>query len=380
MKLKEKIYFYCCPYKSPEKAAFQHAIISIAEGLQELGIEFYSNIKYWKLSPSVDKYLFNNSRTITPDDCDAVVLDNEWFTYGLEMPKDLFHVNRKYVTIYIDSDGLYAYYLKKEFRNFDIILRTQYNRKLEYPPNIAPWAFGLSNRIIEYTQVGLSYSARKKSILNNFRVPQQVREIANRSFIPIINQLFPVDISFDRFNNKPVSYKDRMLWEQTGRRHYLSYYEKLKSTAFCCCFAGIFVFPFPPNVNSIFFKILNSWNLNTVKYGIPTKAITQFDGWRFWETLASGCIAIHADFEEYGIQLPVMPENFRHYIGIDFNNLEKSFQMIKNKTELLPYISKEGKKWALQFYSPKAVAKRFIQYVRKLKTNRTIHEKKSPGK
>lgn len=360
----KRVFFYCTPHGSPQRAAFQHNIISIGEGLKELGIEFYSNVNYWELSPNSGKYLFNYKLGITPDVCDAVVINNEWFMYGREIPNKLFEAGRKYKTVYIDSDGLYAYYLKKEFRQFDIILRTQYNRKVKYPKNIKPWAFGLSNRIISYTQGGLPFEKRKKTVLNNFRVSQQVRKIANKSFIiPFMSRLFLIDSTFNGFNDIPTDPYEKLLWEQTGRRHYSSYYEKLKKSALCGCFAGTFIIPFPPDINNIFFKFFNLWNLNTVRFGIKTDTITQYDGWRFWETLSAGCVALHADFERYGMQLPVQPVNFRHYIGIDFYNLKESFNKIKRNIGLLPEISKEGRKWALENYSPKAVAKRFIQYI-----------------
>ncbi len=361
---KDKIFFYCYPQGPPQKAAYQHSIISIAEGLKELGIIFVADRNYWKLSPTKEIYLFRYNSNIKPNDCDVVVLNDVWFSYGLGMPKDLFAPKRKYITVYVDSaDSLYTQSLRNDFRKFDIILRTHMNKKLKYPSNFKPWAFGLTKRIIEYTKDNLIYEKRDKRILNNFRVPHQVREIANKSFFPRISDLFTLDSTSDGFYNKHKNPYENMLWEQTGRRHYSTYYQKLTKTAFCSCFGGMFVVPFPKDISNNFSKIANFWNQRTVKYGMKTNVITQYDSWRFWEALASGCIAIHVDLKKYGAFLPIMPENFRHYIGVDFDDIDKTRNKIENNISLLPLVSDKGRKWALEEYSPKAVAQRFLQYI-----------------
>ena len=91
--------------------------------------------------------------------------------------------------------------------------------------------------------------------------------------------------------------------------------------------------------------------------------IYQFDSWRFWESLVSGCATMHVDFEKYGITLQEMPINGVHYIGIDLDNPERILKCLKDKNQLRE-IAENGKNWALQYYSPKAVANRFLNMLK----------------
>jgi len=48
----KSIFFYYVPQGTPEDTAYQHNIVCLGEGLKALGIPFYSNVNYWKLSTS----------------------------------------------------------------------------------------------------------------------------------------------------------------------------------------------------------------------------------------------------------------------------------------------------------------------------------------
>jgi hypothetical protein len=74
----------------------------------------------------------------------------------------------------------------------------------------------------------------------------------------------------------------------------------------------------------------------------------------------AGCCVVHVDFDKYGCQLPVMPQNKIHYLGIDLDNLEDFEASICDKA-LLEHIAENGKKFVLQHYSPEAVAGRLLQ-------------------
>ena len=69
---------------------------------------------------------------------------------------------------------------------------------------------------------------------------------------------------------------------------------------------------------------------------------------------------MHADLHKYGCVLPVMPVNMVHYIGFDLEHPMRIVDRIRNEPALLGRIGDAGKAWALEYYSPKAVATRFI--------------------
>ena len=86
----------------------------------------------------------------------------------------------------------------------------------------------------------------------------------------------------------------------------------------------------------------------------------QWDSFRFWETLAAGCAAFNIDIEHYGVELPVMPKNWQHYFGVDFNRADQFIERLREEPESIERVGLNGREWALTHYSPKAMAQRFL--------------------
>ena len=358
-----KVYFYCCPCGSADQQAYQHPLVCIAEGLRQLGIEFYSNINYWQLTPDTEEYLFNHNPDITPDDCSIVVIDTEWVTTGRPFPEGLFKPNRSYLTAYFELHEL-RHSSKPEFRNFDFIFRGANNKRFSYDANVYPWAYGLSERIIKETQAIPNFVDRKKTMMINFRHSQKymhsVRKCVLNRFINRIESLLSVDSSTDALDAGSTNSYHSMQWVQTGKRHYPSYYKRLSQSVACACFGGFFVTPFPKrqsNPLNRFFKRL------ITKGGLRTNTVEQWDSWRFWEAMAAGAVAFHIDLEKYGAVLPVMPTNWKHYIGIDFDNVEAAIARITAEPELLEKVAAAGREWVLEHYSSVPTALRFLATV-----------------
>ncbi len=358
-KFSEKIFFYCLPQGTPDKAAYQHGIVCLVEGLKSLGIEFYSNINYWKPSPEKEEYIFLHDPTVTPDDCSVVVLNDLWFRYGKPFPENLFHSKRKYITVYIELWKESNFALKPEFVNFDFVLKAQCNHRLKYPSNCHPWAFGLSNRILRETAILPSFQERKNHLLVNFRVGHSVRKIVGKKYLPRINSILQIDNFSDSFDVPPTSSYDYLQWSQTGRRHYPNYYKRLRESVGCACFGGVLLPSWtrdPVSPTKLWHRILSKLDLR------PTQLV-KWESWRFWEALAAGCVPFHLDYDKYGADFPVMPENWRHYIGIDLDNIQESIDRIADDPEGLERISTEGRLWALKYYSPIPTAQRFLETI-----------------
>jgi hypothetical protein len=362
-----QVFFYCLPSR------FQSLSICIAEGLKQLEIPFYSNVNYWQVSLEPDDYLFGHNPSVTPDDCAVVVVEKAWVSRNRSFPENLFHSGRKYVTVYLDDmDGPISPSFYPAARNFDFIFRTHLNNQVEYPANFVPWAFGLSNRILRETSNLPSFQHRTKHLLANFRVLQDtveviffgdnlpsippgmmrinsaslkveypLRQILCNQFLSLIESILPVDRTVDYFNGPPTDSYHYCQWKQTGQRHNPAYYQRLKAAVACAAFGGYVV----PGADST-----------------PTY-VEWWDSWRFWESLAAGCVTFHVDLDKYGAVLPVMPENWRHYIGIDLDNLEDAVQRIASEPEILERISISGRQWAIENYSPVPTAVRFIETI-----------------
>ncbi len=361
-----KIFFYCVPSGSPESTGYPHTIVCLAEGLRALGIEFYSNIDYWQLSPEKEEYLFRRNPEVTPDDCSIVVLNQDWFCVASRpLPNDLFKPNRKYVTVYMDSaDGSKTHSWNSEFRQFDFIFKLHYISKARYPSNFYPWSQGLSERMLRELESLPSFQEKKRQLLVNFREPHKIKHSVRHSiyqeFLPRIESVLPVNISVDSLNNFSVNAYHYLQWVQTGRRHSPSYYKSLRDSAACACFGGFFVAPWPKDHSS-----QTSRTLKRIlgEMGLKSNIIVQWDSWRLWESLAAECASFHCDFEKYGFLLPVMPENWQHYVGIDLNNIQEAIDRIADDPEILERISTEGRLWVLEHYSPVPTTLRFLKTI-----------------
>jgi len=143
-----KIFFYCYPSLGPpEKEPYQHLLVCLRRA-QATGDRVLLRYNYWQESTEKNNISFVIIQKITPDDS-IVILQHIWFSYGRLFPENLFHPNRKYVTVYLDSqERNKPYSFNSEFRQFDFIFRTHYNSKFKYPSNFHPW-FWLSNRILQ---------------------------------------------------------------------------------------------------------------------------------------------------------------------------------------------------------------------------------------
>jgi hypothetical protein len=369
LKFPLKIYFYCDPVENiPIGNKFQHLIICLAEGFQELGIPFFSNVNYWQNSLETSEYLFQHYADVTPDDCSIVIFTTNSYVEE-PLPKNLFHPQRQYITVYLDcADGDKTYNIRPEFRQFDLILRTHFNSKLNYGNNFHPWVFGLSNRILQELNTMPDFTDRKRQILVNFRhwkSGHPVRNISCSQLIPKIQNILTINNFIDDPNHHPQRGYHYLQWLQTGSRHYPNYYKRLQESIACTCFGGFFVTTWPSDPGNLVNRGLKQL---LAKLKLQSNTILQWDSWRFWESLAAGCVTFHVDFEKYGIALPVMPENWRHYIGIDLDNVQATIDKIAENPEILEYIAQEGRNWAIKHYSPVPTALRLLEIVSQKQT------------
>ncbi|WP_287325603.1 hypothetical protein [Okeania sp. SIO1F9] len=70
----------------------------------------------------------------------------------------------------------------------------------------------------------------------------------------------------------------------------------------------------------------------------------------------------------------MMPENWKHYIGIDLDNIQGTVDRLVKEPEILESISIAGRKWAIENYSPVPTALRFLEIVRDKQNTKTRGE------
>jgi hypothetical protein len=351
-------YFFCYPHGPTDRAGYEHEMVALAEGLKELNIKIFGNVNYWPASPESDRYLISYQPEVHFQECDVVVFSSVLYNYErLDLlPENLFDKNRKYKLIFIDSsDGLITPGYKDEIRKVDLVLKNHYCHKYNYPQNFRPWQFGLTNRIIKASKP-LPYSARNNDVIVNYRVKHHLRDLAEKKVMHNIYNVLHKNTTIDSFEYSKLSNLDRHYWNLTGKRHYPDFYERLGKSKACAAFGGT-LGNSRMQTSGLTSKILRKLNQYFTLYDYD--CIYQFDSWRFWESMVSGCVTLHIDFEKYGVVLPVMPENEIHYLGINFSDLNDASRKLK-AVERYEIIGNNARKWVLENYSPRAVAEKFL--------------------
>lgn len=354
--MKTGVYFFLRPFKDPHDAGYQHRSIALAEGLRALGIPFFANIDYWKLDPSSPGTLFRREPRIQPEDCDILVAEHVYFDEEKQLPPSFARASRRYRTVFLDAfDGWRTPAMPFYGQGVDLVLRCHYNSRFRYGNNVRPWAFGLTQRILKALDNVDQTGTRRRALLCNYRASHPVRRTAHERFLPLLQNSFEIDDTID--TSAPADPCSRLMWEQTGTRHDPAYYARLAGSLACSAFGGYFVPSFSRSLDSFALRAAHK-AFSTLR--LATRTIAQFDSWRFWESLAAGCLTIHVDLEEYGCCLPVMPENRKHYIGVDLSRPAAAAAAMADGSLDLTQIARAGRTWAVEHYSPTAAVKRFL--------------------
>lgn len=362
------IYFYVLPI---ENGGYQHNLISLAQGLEELGGQFAGSSDYWKKADGT--YLFKHDPAQSPKDFDVVVISEQFITYGDgKYPEGFFDLPGKKVLVHT-GDGLGHQYnlgkLRSFYAQFDLVLMHLY-QGIAYPDHFKPWAYGISQHIIDLSRPDLH---KENKICLNYRNSHSVRRLASeRIFDRLPEGMIDGTREMDNWQEWGDSddYNKFCVYQSAGR-HSLGYNQRIGSSLGTACFGGVF-FIKPWIWNWPAFKVANYFVQSAASVGrmqtVATKLglakehvyrIYQWDSWRFWETFANGSVTIHVDLEKYGIILPEMPVNGKHYLGVDLKAPGKAIEMIQNEAAMRE-IGEAGKKWALSHYAPVNQAKRFL--------------------
>jgi hypothetical protein len=372
--MKEKsAYFYLIP-EGVSRDAYAHNALSIAEGLKELGWKIYANLNYWKPT-EVSDFLFHYDSLVRPSDCRVIFLTYDWMHFINVIPYELKE-NNDSVRVYLEDAGwLDTPGLSPEFKYFDFVLKSHFNWRCNYPSNYRPWAFGLTNRILRETRESMPFSDRRNSMLVNFGATHtsrhQLREAFEREVYPKLGKNIVLDRATNSRSQPPLEEYHRWMWQQTAWRHYPDYYAKLRESRYCSCIGGQLI-PGYPGDPSLLAGGGRRKKLETLFYRIAaglagkTPRWNQWESWRWWESLSAGCVSLMLDFEKYGAQLPVQPVNWEHYVGIDLDNVDQGIERFLSAHDSLEQIAVKGRDWAIENYSPRATASRFLKLIGEL--------------
>ena len=372
------VYFYL-----PENNdVYFDAPLVLAEGLKALGVDFAANRDYWRQTPDSKETLFKKRPGLSHHDADVVIIHDDWFFHYPQStlkirhrpaPPELFVPQRRYQLFYLDTwVGARTNSWEPEFRHCDLILRTQYNRRCSYPSNVKPWVLGFTERILQATSKQPAFQERRRVLLENFAYTHHfehgVRAEFSRKISPMLNSVLPVEQFRSTPDPEEMSAFDRLMWQQSVDKHNPDYFAALTSSAAVACFCG-YLCPWWPADASVHFRgakrhqALAAFGRGLAGLLPRPPRLIQWDSWRFWETLCAGSAAFHLDLEQYGVELPVMPENWKHYIGVNLENVDRDVRRITESPNLLEDVAAQGHQWAMENYSPKKAAARMLHAV-----------------
>jgi hypothetical protein len=307
--------------REPTAVNDQHSCIVFAQGLAARNIPFCGNRNFLK-------YYDKEGYLIPQGDVsgDSILVSREPLLF-----KDVlfdFHRRGHKIMIFDTRD-------EWNRRELDVFLpiTTWFFRStclLTNPhPNVFPFAFALSRRILDANQTLPAWSERAPVILYSHRV-------TNHSIRNYVKGFYesgqcPVQIEFfnDGFQAPIAGTEEHFHWCQSGRRHSLAYYRKLQSTQILDAHGG-YMYP---------------------------HGIAQVDSWKLWEGFAAGCLILAPDFKHYGIILPYELRPFVHYIPIRYDKLKESYDMLARLTDSQRQrIAEMGRAYVLEKYGPEGIA------------------------
>lgn len=341
------IYFYLCENIKNNSANYEHQIISLAEGLKELGVRVGANIDYWYCLES-KKYLLEKDTDLS---CyQAIVFSPFFYLYNSFHLIDNKMLENSLLKILIDaSDGLEEPRYNHLINKVDIVLKCHYSSYFNYPNHFTPWQFGLTNRIIEATKNTLEN--KKREILINFRVEDTLRSVLLNNNMEEIFKILKPNYKVD----DSIIKEDEYLWKVTGKRHNTLYYARLKNSLSCAAFGGELISKDEIAKYETFWK---QSNIKSLDSNSKKTFLYRFDSFRFWEALSAGSCVINVDFGKYKAVFPIMPIAGKHYVGIDIED-----NMFDYTINDLVNIAKNGTSWVMSHYTPYEVAKRFLNLI-----------------
>lgn len=371
------IYFF----NSAVPSLYQNDIIPVAEGFKAMGLPFHARHDYWREDPG-GAPLFQAAPEVVPEECDLVI--GTFMLFGqsdrdqrAEQERFLSLLKKrssKSKVVFIDdSDGYAAPSWKPEFRGCDLVLRTKYNTRAYAPDNVRPWAIGLTDRVLRMGGEIPEPSQRKRAIYVNYGASHPYEhstrlQAKNRLHPLLAPELDVYRPEFADLSSPLADAYDRLMWEQTGKRHSRIYFERMKSCLVSSAFCGeeIPAAPWNPHAYCVGGgkARLRRGIFDTLQVLDPRPArVISGDSFRFWESLACGTVPMQVDFEHYGLRLPVQPEPFEHYLPVRFDALAQSVADVRARIGDLEMIGHRGRQWAVDHYSPRSTASRLLQHV-----------------
>lgn len=328
--MKDGVYFYI-PTTAQKPQKMDHTAECLAAGLHSMGFPLFSNVE----SPyTTQKDLRKVGRHIY-----VLEVTDENYSPQLMQAFEQFAVPHKVITSKADRtasiftpDGISA-------------LMTHENKFRRVRGRRIPWGIGLTHRAMRETEAIGPFEEREDVILRNFRpTPNQgVRDSIDLMLLGHLEKHFKIDRSIDQ-NDKFTS----------------NHLQRLIDYKACLAHGGNIepnLMPHPYFAKQEVYQKL----AQHITYHQPV-VIIRWDSWRWYESLAAGCLTFNLDLEKYGLVLPIMPTPWEHYIPIDYEDPKGMVDRLMAERSRWAEIAANGREWVRTHYSPEAAAQRFLDF------------------
>jgi hypothetical protein len=321
------IYFYV-PEKNISEEVEHYTLMEIVDGLTELGYPCYSNAPHPKLIQEAVTEAYKR----------IVVLEVTAGNYSPVLMKAFAEFKARAKLIHSRSDDTPCMFTPEGIT----CLMAHESRFSVFRQKRVPMGFGLSRSRLAHHENNTPFSKRRPVILRNFRsaAQQSVRESLDLALLPTLEKYFEIDRTLD----------------------VASYPERLATSTGCLAYCGLYTSDLMKN--GFFHRFPQVVQLDKNRTMTRDPVVLRWDSWRFWESLASGCLTFQLNFDEYGFALPVMPVPWKHYIPLDLTDLKGSVEQLMDRKVEWESIAASGKAWAVENYTPVPVARRFLEACR----------------
>jgi hypothetical protein len=327
----------------PESAPGSYLSSCLADGFYELGIPVFANVNAYPLQEASRQWLFPGT-SIAPSSGAIIIGDISQFELcGPECTRICeFIITRKERGVLVcmgDASN------NVSFPPATPCFSVHGVSRIDRGDWRIPWSFGLNRDVllkIDFARTATAGQPRKQAFVRNFRPSfnQGVRQALDLAFVKKLQRHFVIDRTLDE-----------------GGRFVDAYYAKLARSFGCLAYGGHFM-------EDVSRHPKLSDRGHRVRHIIGDEpVIGRWDSWRFWESLASGCVTVMLDFDEYGFQLPIIPEDGIHYVALRFDGLDEVIAQLNGDIHQLTQIAERGREWAITYYSPLPTALRFLRIV-----------------
>lgn len=208
-----------------------------------------------------------------------------------------------------------------------------------------PWGFTLEG--FEASKLRLGRDRNPRKIIQNFNPTrsQSVREA-------VVAALQVTNIGGATLDSRHL--------------HGEEYANQLADAQFCLAVGGAFHWP-----NSDFHFMRDRMDARSLSLDVfpdrsKTVGIVRWDSFRFWESMAFGCLPIQLDLDKHGFVLPHVPQGWLHYIPFDLGSIQDTVDKLNElarSPDLLRYMSDCAANWALEHAHPVSLYKWVIENV-----------------